>query len=149
MFGWELSSSASLETHMDGTADTSTRTARAEQTSIEVRATGHVRDVVGTGRLDYTFEGSTLREFLEAFFAEYDVRDLLIAETEADATAHGWATPPADLPGTWRKNPEGEQTRAFARVLVNGKFNEHLDGLDTVLRDGDRVALVKPFVFCV
>ncbi|MFB6155186.1 MAG: MoaD/ThiS family protein [Haloferacaceae archaeon] len=133
---------------MDTTAE-ATRSVRSEQTTVDVRATGHVRDAIGTPKLSYTFEGSTLREFLEAFFEDYDVKDLLIAETEAESTARGWATPPEDLPGTWRKNPEGEQTRAYARVMVNGRFNENLDGLDTELRDGDRVALVKPFVFCV
>lgn len=120
------------------------------ETTVEVRCTGHVRDAVGTPRLTYTFEGETLRAFLEAFFAAYDVRDLLIAETEAEATTRGWAPRPAELPGkNWRKNPEGEQTRRYARVLVNGTFNEHLDGLDTRLTDGDRVALVHPFLYCV
>jgi hypothetical protein len=80
-----------------------------------VRPTGHVRAAVGQPRLEFTFAGSTLREFLAAFFEEYDVAELLIAETEAEATAHGWATPPEELPGTWAKNPEGEQTRAYAR----------------------------------
>ncbi|MEF8880930.1 MAG: MoaD/ThiS family protein [Halapricum sp.] len=91
---------------------------------------------------------STLREFLDAFFEEYDVADMLIAETEAEATAHGWASIDGDPPGTWKKNSEGEQTCAFARVTVNGQFNEYLDGLDTELEDGDRVALMYPFVFC-
>ena len=116
-------------------------------TTVEVRCTGHVRGEVGEPRLSYTFEGTTLRAFLEAFFEDYDVAEMLIAETEADATAHGWA-PVDDPPGTWKKNPEGEQTRAVARVTVNGKFNEHIDGLDTRLTDGDRVALMYPFIFC-
>ncbi len=85
---------------------------------------------------------------LEAFFDEYDVEEMLIAETEAEATAHGWAPPPDDLPGTWRKNPEGEQTRPYARVCLNGRFNEHAAGFETVLEDGDRVALIYPFMFC-
>ena len=119
-------------------------------TTVEVRATGHVRDALGTPRLSFTFEGDTLREFAEAFFEEYDVRDLVIAETEADSAARGWAPIDADdVPGELRKNPDGEQTRAYARILVNGKFNETLDGFDTELDDGDRVALVNPFLFCV
>ncbi|RBI61265.1 pterin cluster protein [halophilic archaeon] len=116
-------------------------------TTVTVRCTGHVRTAIGESRLEFGFEGSTLGEFLDAFFAEYDVADLVIAETEADATTRGWAAV-SDLPGTWRKNPEGEQTRAYARVTVDGRFNEHLDGLDTELRDGDRVALMYPFIFC-
>ena len=118
-------------------------------TTVECRATGHVRDAIGTHTLEYRFEGSTLADFLDAFLAEYDVADLLLAETEAEATAPGWAPTPDELPGTWRKNPEGEQTRPYARICVNGRFNEHLDGFETELRDGDRVALMKPFMFCV
>ena len=114
-----------------------------------MRATGHVRDAIGTHELEYAFEGSTLADFLDAFLAEYDVADLLLAETEAEATARGWAPAPDELPGTWRKNPEGEQTRPYARICVNGRFNEHLGGFDAELADGDRVALMKPFVFCV
>jgi molybdopterin converting factor small subunit len=117
------------------------------QTTVTVRCTGHVRTELGTHELDFTFEGETLREFLEAFFAEYDVADLLIAETDAEATHRGWAKVD-ELPGTWRKNPEGENTRCYARVCVNGRFNENLAGLDTELEEGDRVALIYPFMFC-
>jgi molybdopterin converting factor small subunit len=131
---------------MDTTVEeTDPRTA----TVVEVHPTGHVRSAVGTGSLTFEFEGTTLREFLEAFFAEYDVKDLLIAETDEEARHRGWARPPENLPGTWRKNPEGDNTRVFARVTVNGRFNEHLDGFDTVLDDGDRVGLIYPFMFCV
>lgn len=142
---WVVASqpTVSMTTATDSRAETEPRT-----TTVEVRCTGHVRDAVGVPSLEFTFEGETLREFLAAFFDEYDVADLLLAETEAEATTRGWATVD-DLPGTWRKNPEGEQTRAYARVCVNGRFNEHLDGLDTTLADGDRVALIYPFMFCV
>ncbi|QCC47093.1 MoaD/ThiS family protein [Halobellus limi] len=120
------------------------------QTTVEVRATGHVRDALGTPRLSFTFEGDTLREFAEAFFEEYDVRDLVIAETEAESATRGWAPIDAeDVPGELRKNPDGEQTRAYARILVNGQFNENLAGFDTKLNEGDRVALVYPFLFCL
>lgn len=126
-----------------------TREAEVEETTVEVRCTGHVRSAVGTGKMEFTFEGETLREFLADFFAAYDVREMIIAETEAEATARGWAPTPENLPGdNWAKNPEGEQTRKFARVTVNGRFNEQLDGLDTELDDGDRVALIYPFIFC-
>ncbi|PSP75814.1 pterin cluster protein [Halobacteriales archaeon QS_3_64_16] len=113
-----------------------------------MRPTGRVRKAIGEPRLEFSFEGSTLGDFLDALFTEYDVRELLIAETEAEATAHGWATPPEELPGTWSKNPEGEQTRAYARVTINGRFNENLNGLDTELEEGDRIGLLYPFMFC-
>lgn len=119
-----------------------------QRTTVEVRATGHVRRELGTPRLTFTFAGTTLREFLAAFFAEHEgLEDLLIAETEAEATAHGWARVD-HVPGVWRKNPEGEQTRAYARIMINGRFNEHLGGFDAELEEGDRVALVYPFMFC-
>ena len=118
-------------------------------TTVDVRCTGHVRTAVGQPALEYAFEGDTLREFLAAFFAEYDVREMLIAETEAEATTKGWAPSDVGLPGSnSAKNPEGEQTRRYARVTVDGVFNEHLDGLDTVLEDGDRIALMYPFIYC-
>jgi molybdopterin converting factor small subunit len=121
----------------------------AVETTVTVRATGHVLTALGTSGFEFTFEGDTLREFLEAFFAEHEgLEEMLIAETEAEATTRGWANAPDDLPGTWRKNPEGEQTRTYARVLVNGRFNENRDGFDTRLDDGDRVSLVYPFIFC-
>ncbi|MFO7927492.1 MAG: pterin cluster protein [Halobacteriota archaeon] len=121
----------------------------SSRTTVEIRCTGYVRTEIGKHSFEYTFAGSTLREFLEAFFEEYDVADMLIAETEADATTKGWAPNDGNPPGTWKKNPEGEQARAFARVAINGRFNEHIDGLDTELTDGDRFASVYPFMFCL
>lgn len=130
-------------------SSTRTNTSSTAETTVSVRCTGKIRDAVGTGSLEYTFEGDTLREFLAAFFEDHDVEGLLIAKTAAEAAAPGWAPAPARLPGTWRANPAGDQTKPFARVLINGTFNEHLGGLDAPLEDGDRVALMKPFVFCV
>ncbi len=119
------------------------------ETTVEVRCTGHVRTAIGEGRLEYIFEGDTLRAFLAAFFEDYDVADMLVAETEDEATTRGWAPELEDLPGeNYAKNPEGEQTRCYARVAVDGTFNEHLDGLDTELSDGDRVSLMYPFIYC-
>ncbi|MFC7068533.1 MoaD/ThiS family protein [Halobaculum lipolyticum] len=118
------------------------------ETTVEVRGTGRLYDALPSPRFEYTFEGTTLREFLDAFFADYDVEDLLIAGTPEEAVAHGWAPPPEELPDDFTANPEGDRTRAYARVAVNGHFNEHLGGFDTVLHDGDRVALMYPFMFC-
>jgi len=126
-------------------------TDRDAETTVEAWCTGHVRTEVGEPRIEYTFGGDTLREVLEAFFEDYDVGDMLIAETEEEeeTTTEGWAPELESLPGeNYAKNPEGEQTRVYARVAVNGTFNEHLDGLDTELEDGDRVAMVYPFIYC-
>ena len=118
-------------------------------TTVDVKCTGQVQEEVGEMSFEYTFEGDTLRAFLDELFEEYpELQDMLIAETEADATHSGWAPAPEELPGTWTKNPVGEQTIAYARILVNGHFNENENGFDTVLEEGDRVALVYPFMFC-
>jgi molybdopterin converting factor small subunit len=121
----------------------------AESTAVELRCTGHVRGEVGSSGFTYEFEGTTLRALLADLFEEYPIEEMLIAETERDATTEGWAPEFGELPGSnYAKNPEGEQTRPYARVAVNGQFNEHLDGLDTELDDGDRVALMYPFIYC-
>lgn len=117
--------------------------------TVDIRCTGHVRGAVGTSGFTYEFEGTTLRALLVSLFDEYPIQEMLIAETEEDATTEGWAPEFGELPGTnYAKNPEGEQTRPYARVAVNGKFNEHLHGLDTELDDGDRVSLMYPFIYC-
>lgn len=121
---------------------------RTTQTTVDVRATGHVRTELGTHELEYTFEGDTLRAFLAAFFEEYGCEELVIAQDESEASTDGWVDYEGDPPGRWEGNPEGERTRAYARVLINGKPNELLDGFDTTIEDGDRVALVYPFFFC-
>jgi molybdopterin converting factor small subunit len=119
------------------------------ETTVTVRCTGHVRTELDVYEFEYTFAGDTLRAFLDELFEEYpQLQDMLIAETEADATHSGWAPAPDELPGTWTKNPVGEQTIAYARILVNGHFNENENGFDTKLEAGDRVALVYPFMFC-
>ncbi|MFC6737294.1 pterin cluster protein [Halolamina salina] len=124
-------------------------TEQAATTTVEVKATGHVRRELGDHEFEFTFEGDTLGEFLDAFFEEYGCEEMLLAETEAEETHTGWADYPGEPPGRWERNPEGERTRALGRVLVNGKFNELLDGFGTALENGDRVALVYPFMFCL
>jgi molybdopterin converting factor small subunit len=117
-------------------------------TTVEVRATGHVRRELGDHRFEFAFDGDTLGEFLDAFFDEHGLEEMLLAESEEQETAATWANYPGDPPGRWERNPEGERTRAYARVLVNGRFNELLDGFATELENGDRVALTYPFTFC-
>jgi len=131
-------------------SESAQRQRQQAETTVEVRCTGHVRDAVGEGRFDFSFDGTTLGDFLESFCGTYDVKELLLAETEEEASTEGWAPgpDPEELPGTWEKNPDGEQTRCYARVTVGGTFNEHLEGMDTELDDGDRVGLMYPFIFC-
>ncbi|MGM0446934.1 MAG: MoaD/ThiS family protein [Methanobacteriota archaeon] len=129
--------------------DAADATATAAETTVTVRCTGHVRTELGVYEFEYAFEGDTLRAFLDELLEDYpQLRDMLITESESDATHTGWLPTPEVLPGTWSKNPVGEQTSAYVRILVNGHFNENENGFDTKLEDGDRVALVYPFVFC-
>ncbi len=119
------------------------------ETTVIVRCTGHVRTAVGASQFEFSFVGTTLRDFLEAFFAEYPVEDLIMANDANMEAPPGWAPTPDELPGSWRANPPGERTRMYARVTINGRFNEHVDGLDTRLCSGDRVGLLYPFLYCV
>jgi molybdopterin converting factor small subunit len=130
-------------------AEDGERAVEDAETTVQVKATGHVRRELGDHEFTFTFAGDTLGAFLDAFFEEYGCEEMLLAETEAEETHTGWADYPGEPPGRWERNPEGERTRAFARVLVNGQFNELLDGFGTELADGDRVALMYPFMFCL
>lgn len=123
-------------------------TDRRTETTVEVKGTGKLYDALPEHRFEYTFEGSTLRAFLDQFLDEYDVAELVLAAEPEEAVTDGWADPPEDLPPDFEANPEGDRTRAYARICVNGQFNEHLDGFDTELTDADRVALMYPFMFC-
>lgn len=145
----EISGSPPTEADMDADPDEAAAAATEAETTVTVRCTGHVRTELDVHEFEFAFEGDTLRAFLDELFAEYpQLQDMLIAESEADATHSGWAPTPEELPGTWSKNPVGEQTIAYARILVNGHFNENENGFDTKLEEGDRVALVYPFMFC-
>lgn len=133
----------------DATTESREAADAATETTVTVRCTGLVRRELGEYEFDLTFAGDTLREFLAELFDRHpELDDLLLAESEDEATHRGWAPVPEELPGTWTKNPEGERTVAYARILVNGHFNENREGFDTGLSDGDRVALMYPFMFC-
>jgi len=148
MFGHSFSVDTPQLEVMSTTTETESE-ANPKTTMVALHATGHVRAEMAHPHQEFTFEGDTLRDLLEKLFDEQPgLADMLIAETEAEATTGGWAKPPENLPGKWHKNPEGEQTKPYARVLVNGKFNEVLDGFDTKIEDQDRVSLVYPFIFC-
>jgi molybdopterin converting factor small subunit len=145
MFGVRSTLLAGLPLHMSTTSER--REEQSVTTTVDVKATGNVRRELPEHRFDFTFEGTTLRAFLDAFFDEYGCADLILATEDNDRTK-GWARHEGELPGRWVANPEGDRTRRYARVLVNGKFNELLDGFDTELEDGDRIALMQPFMYC-
>jgi len=101
-------------------------------TTVHVRCTGHARMANGEHAFHYTFDDTTPRAFLPPFFAEYDIANLVPAETEAEATAHGLATT--------RRGPGPRIPRANRSVHPPGSPSTagSTNGLDTSLADGDR-----------
>lgn len=89
-------------------------------TTATIKFTGNVRGRIGIGQMDFAFDGQNLGELLEALFARYDLRDVLL-----------------DLDGG---------LKPFARLLVNGRFSSSLQGMQTPIRDGDRVVLMRPYM---
>ena len=73
MFGYDPNPSAPQPTRMSAIEAEQTAT-----TTVTVKATGHVRRELGEHQFEYTFEGDTLGEFLDAFFAEYGCEELLL-----------------------------------------------------------------------
>lgn len=86
---------------------------------VTLKFTGNVHTRMGAFGLDFAFQGSKLRDLLNDVTACYNVRDLLLDDRGG--------------------------IRPHARVLVNGRFSEVLQGLDTPVRDGDTVVLIHPY----
>ncbi len=88
-------------------------------THITLKFTGEFWGRVGFGHADFEFEGSTVREFLPAVTKVYSVADLLLADETT--------------------------VRSASRLAVNGRFHYLVGGLDAPIRDGDMVALIRPW----
>jgi molybdopterin synthase sulfur carrier subunit len=89
-------------------------------TKVTLKFTGDVRTRMGVNRMEFSFEGSRLRDLLEALFAHHDLRDLILDE-------------------------EGK-VLPYARVAVNGRFSYLIGDLEAPIREGDLVVLTKPYV---
>jgi MoaD family protein len=93
---------------------------------MRIRVTGYLtlRGAVGTRKtIDLATEQTTLKDLLQQLSLEFgdDV------------------VPPVSEPGAF----QGANRRIV--ILVNGRHSSHLqDGLDTMLADGDEVALFPP-----
>ncbi len=89
-------------------------------TKVTLKFTGNVHTRMDAYQMDFSFEGTRLRELLDALFAQHNnVRDLLLDESG--------------------------NLKPYARVLVNGRFSELLQGLDTPVCDGDTIVLIHPY----
>ena len=53
-----------------------------------------------------------------------------------------WVERYGDEFAVWVTDREGQLTGGYVRLLVNGRDASILDGLDTVLSDGDRVSMI-------
>ena len=89
-------------------------------TRVVLKFTGDVRMRMGVDRREFSFEGTKLGELLEAVFAEYDLRDLILDE-------------------------EGN-IKPWARVAVNGRFSYTIGDMNAAIQEGDLVALLHPYV---
>jgi molybdopterin converting factor small subunit len=87
-------------------------------TRIILKFTGEFWARTGTGSVDFTFEGTTLRDLLRGVFVQYNVRDILLDDDEKFIFRSG--------------------------VMVNGRSAKFIGGLDTPIHDGDEVLLMRP-----
>ncbi len=87
-------------------------------TTVVVKFTGEVWDRMGTGHIDFAFEGTTLGALLDSLFARYHMRDLIL--------------------------DDNGKIRFRSRIVVNGRFSDTLSGMDTPVHDGDMIVLMRP-----
>jgi molybdopterin converting factor small subunit len=89
-------------------------------TDVTLKFTGIVRRRMGRrDRLEFSFEGETLGDLLEALFVQYDLQDLILDD---DRNVIPWS-----------------------RVAVNGRFSYLVGDMDTPIKDGDLIALIRHY----
>ena len=89
-------------------------------TTIEIKFMSIARLRAGVSAVRFASpDEQKLRDVLKAVVGKYRIEDIILNET-------------------------GE-VRAWARVLVNGRSQDFVGGLDVQLRDGDSVALIYPY----
>jgi len=86
---------------------------------IIVKFMSIARQRAGTSRIEIITSVTKLRVVLGNIVEKYGIRDIILTET-------------------------GE-VKPWARVLVNGRSQEFVGGLDSTIRDGDTIALIYPF----
>ena len=87
---------------------------------VELKFTGNVRARMGADRVNFTFEGTTLGELLQALLHRFNLQDLLLDED-------GNISP-------------------YARLAVNGRFSYLVGDLDAPIQNGDMVTLMHPYI---
>lgn len=87
--------------------------------TVTVKFMSIARQRVGVGVVEFTSRESRLRFVLKEIAGAYRIADIIFTE-------------------------RGE-VRPWARVLVNGRSHDFVDGLDTKLHNGDSIALIYPY----
>jgi molybdopterin converting factor small subunit len=86
---------------------------------VTVKFMSIARQRAGTGGVEFSSARDRLGDVLKEIVKEYKIADIIL-------------------------NKDGE-VRPWARVLVNGRSQQFVGGLDAELHDGDRIALIYPY----
>ena len=84
-------------------------------TRFTLKFTSRFRKRLGISLTEFTFKGSTLRQFIPALLEQFEIEDLLIKDGEL---------------------------RSNVRVVIDGRYSYLLGGLDAHIPDGAMVVLV-------
>ena len=87
--------------------------------NVTVKFMSIARLRAGTASAQYSSVHDRLGDVLKEVVNEYKIADIILNERS--------------------------EVRAWARVLVNGRSQEFVGGLDAELHDGDRIALIYPY----
>ena len=90
-------------------------TGKDDLTRIMLKFTNLFRNRLGISLTEFTFKGSTLRQFIPALQEQFEIEDLLIKDGEL---------------------------RSNVRVVIDGRYSYLLGGLDAHIPDGAMVVLV-------
>lgn len=90
--------------------------------SVKVRTILTLKTVMGSGEIEFSFpEGSTLGQLIETLVNRYG--DDLASQLYV---------------------PNSRNLRSYIRLMVNGRDIAFLNGMETVLRNGDEVLILPP-----
>ena len=86
---------------------------------VTVKFMSIARQHAGTGKVEYESSSTKLRDVLKEIVDSYGLVGIILTQ-------------------------DGD-VRPWARVLVNGRSQQYVGGLDMELHDGDSVALIYPY----
>jgi molybdopterin converting factor small subunit len=86
---------------------------------VVVKFMSIARQRAGTGSIEFSSSKGRLRDVLKEIVDKYRIADIIV-------------------------NKDGD-VRPWARVLLNGRSQQFVGGLEVELHDGDRIALIYPY----